>query len=238
MLPLKVKNFCLLLLTNIMIFLAIIIVAEISGQIYAYFNPSYKIVPFAPNPILGWRFIPNSEHIISGNNWYAREFSVKVQINSHGFRDLNRVIKKDKNTIRIALLGDSMIAAREVEIKKTAGQLLEKRLNQKLGPKTGKKYEVLNFGVPGYGLDQMHLNWDQYASKFDPDFVFIYVFEKSYLRTISPSWCNKGFFGISGLAKGECLRIRPFNIIRRKKEELIPKKLIKNFPRDFYYRNL
>jgi hypothetical protein len=234
---LKAKSFFLLLFSNILVFMAAAIIVELGGQTYAYLHPAYKILSFAPDPILGWRFIPNTEHINTGSHWYAREFSVNVKINSHGFRDFERTIKKDKNTIRIALLGDSIIAAREVNIEKTAGQLLEKRLNKKFGPITGKKYEVLNFGVPGYGVDQMHLNWDKYASKFDPDFVFLYVFEKDYLRTISPSWCSKYTFGISDLAEGECIRIRPFNIIRQRSGEFVPKDIIKNFPRDLYYIN-
>jgi hypothetical protein len=47
-----------------------------------------------------------------------------LKINSHGFRDFERTIDKDKNTIRIALLGVSMIAARKADFEKTARQLL------------------------------------------------------------------------------------------------------------------
>jgi len=216
MLRRKIKTFCKLLLANILIFLVVGIVIEIGGQTYAYFHPAYKVIPFVPHPVLGWRFMPNTEHIITGNHWYAREFSSKVKINSHGFRDLERTIEKDKNTIRIALLGDSMVAARQLDFEKTAGQLLEKRLNKEFGPKTGKKYEVLNFGVPGYGVDQMFLNWDRYASKFNPDYVFLYVFEKNYLRTVSSVWCARGFLGIDNLGDKKCLNIRPFPSINSK----------------------
>jgi hypothetical protein len=93
---------------------------------------------------------------------------------------MERPINKDSKTVRIALRGDSMIAAREVAFEKTAGWLLEKKLNKELSPKTGKKYETFNFGVPGYGVDQMYLNWKLFASKFEPDFVFLYVFEKNF----------------------------------------------------------
>ena len=238
MFPSNIKNIFKLLLANFLVFFVIAFVVEICGQVYAYFHPAYKVIPFAPHPILGWSFIPNTEHIITGNHWYAREFSAKVKINSHGFRDFERTIKKDKDTIRIALLGDSMIAARQLDFEKTAGQLLEKRLERDFSSKTGKRYEVLNFGVPGYGVDQMFLNWNIYASKFDPDFVFLYIFERNYLRTISPSWCNKGLFGLKNLNEGECLRIRPFIIIRKSKGEFIPKKIVQNLPRDLYYINL
>ena len=218
MLPSKFKIFLKLFLANILILLVVAIVIEVGGQTYAHFHPAYKVIPFIPHPILGWRFIPNSDHIVTEDYWYAREFSAKVKINSHGFRDFERAMKKGKNTVRIALLGDSMISARQVDFEKTAGQLLEKRLNKEFGAKTGKKYEVLNFGVDGYGVDQMLLNWNHYASKFDPDFVFLYVFEKNYLRTVSSTWCQRGFFGIDNLKQGDnkCLLIRPSIVLRDK----------------------
>ncbi len=205
----KVNAFFKLLTANVLVFLAILIVVEIGGQTYAYFHPSYKVLPFIPHPILGWSFIPNSEHIMTGNHWYAREFAAKVKINSHGFRDIERTIEKDENTIRIALIGDSIIAGRQLEFEKTPGQLLEKKLNKIVGPKTGKKYEVLNFGVPGYGTDQIFLNWENYVSKFSPDYVFLYIFERNYLRTISSEWCQRGFLGADNLGDGKCLNVRP-----------------------------
>ncbi len=235
--PLKVIY---LLSANLIVLISLGLLIEIGGQIYAYLNPAYKVFPLSPHPILGWRFIPNSKHIITGNHWYAREFNSEIKINSLGFRDKERSFKNHKNTLRIALVGNSMVAGRQLEFEKTAGQLLEKRLNQELSQITGKSFEVLNFGVPGYGIDQYFLNWNLFASKFNPDFVFIYIFEKNYFRTISPSWCQSGFFGIQKLKneKGKCLRIRPFAHIRKEKGEYIPKHMLDEIPFDLYYINL
>ncbi len=224
-----------ILTANLAVLIGLTVAAEIGGQIYAYLNPSYKIVPFMPDPILGWKMIPNSEHIVSGQHWYAREFSSQVKINSLGFRDHERNSQKDKDTIRIALIGDSMIAAREVGFQKTAGQVLEKRLNQQLTPKTKKKYEVLNFGVPGYGIEQMFYTWKNTASKFKPDFVFLYLFEKNYLRTISNTWCARKFFGIDDLGKRKCLFIRPVATIKKTAPKIITREESKNFVMDFLY---
>ena len=213
----KVKTFFKLLLANVLALLVILIVVETGGQVYAYFNPGYESIPLKPDPVLGWTFIPNTEHIVSGSFWYAQEFSSLVKINSHGFRDKERNIERDKNTIRIALIGDSMVAAREVDFEMTAGQILEKRLNAELTPRTGKNYEVLNFGVPGYGLDQIMINWKFNVSQYKPDFTFIYVFEKNYLRTISRTWCARGTLGIDNFknANSNCLHVRPYAILRK-----------------------
>ena len=56
----KIRNSFKLLVANILVFLVVAIVIEIGGQIYAYFHPAYKVIPFVPDPILGWRFIPNT----------------------------------------------------------------------------------------------------------------------------------------------------------------------------------
>ncbi len=223
-----------LIAVNIFIFLIVAAFIEVCGQIYVYFHPSYKVIPFEPHPILGWRFIPSSEHIITGHHWYAREFSSKVKINSHGFRDFERTIEKGAKTVRIALLGDSMIAARQLEFEKTAGQLLEKRLNNELNT-NGYKYEVLNFGVPGYGIDQILLNWTSYVSKFKPDFVFVYIFEKNYLRTISTTWCQREFFGINDLGEKKCLDIRPVVTLKTGRPEALSVEEGENFVNDFLY---
>ncbi len=193
----KITKVIYILTANLIVLIILGLIVEIGGQIYAYFNPAYKILPFKPHPTLGWRFIPNSEHITTGNHWYAREFSSKTKINSMGFRDKERTFENRKNTLRIALLGNSMIAGRQLDFEKTAGQLLEKKLNQELKEKTGKSFEVLNFGVPGYGIDQFLLNWNSFTSKFNPDFVFIYIFEKNFFRTISPS-CPPFIKNLSG----------------------------------------
>lgn len=223
-----------LITINIFVFLTIAVIVETCGQIYAHFHPSYKVIPFEPHHILGWRFIPSSEHMITGHYWYAREFSSTVKINSHGFRDFERTIEKGTKTIRIALLGDSMIAARQLEFEKTAGQLLEKRLNDELSS-SGYKYEVLNFGVPGYGIDQILLNWTSYVYKFKPDFVFVYIFENNYLRTISTTWCQKEFFGINDLGEKKCLDIRPVVTLKPGRPEILSAEEKENFVNDFLY---
>ncbi len=58
----------------------------------------------------------------------------------------------------------------------------------------------------------MYLVWDEDAYKFKPDFVFINLFERNFLRTVSFIWCQKGFLGIDNpngeISKG-CLGVRP-----------------------------
>jgi len=198
----KFKN--ILMFIGLLLF-ALVITLELFGQVYASFFPSYQSLSLQPDPILGWKFVPNMKFINTDHYWYAREFSAEVKINSQGFRDKERKHAKEKNIFRIAILGDSMVAARQVSFDKTAAQLLETKLNNELGEVTGKKFEVLNFGVGAYGLGQYYLTWKNYASQFKPDITFAYIFEYTYMRTINLTRCSNEF----KLFGNTCFSIRP-----------------------------
>lgn len=185
--------------------LGLALAIELCGQIYVSFFPGYRNISLIPDLVLGWKFIPNGEFTETGTGWYAEEFSAKTKINSQGFRDVERKAKKEKNVYRIAVLGDSMVAARQVDFSKTATQLLEKKLNDELGEVTKKKFEVFNFGVGAYGMSQYYLTWKDYASKFKPDIVFAYISEYAYFRTISLTRCHD-YFKTTGES---CLSTRP-----------------------------
>jgi hypothetical protein len=224
-------------LASLMCIASLGVMLEIGGQLYGFLHPSYFNLALKPDPVLGWRFLPKTQYKYTQKHWYAREFSTTVKINSHGFRDLERKLQKSSNTIRIALLGDSLIAAREVEFGKTAAQLLEKKLNREFGKWTGKKFEVLNFGVSGYGLDQIYLNWINFAAKFQPDYVFVNLFDKNYMRSISSTWCQVGMMGLYNLKQSECLHIRPFANLKKQAPQNLKREEKDNFILDYIFIN-
>jgi hypothetical protein len=146
------------------------------------------VLSVVPDRVVGWKLLPNLHFIWTGHYWYAREFSVPVKTNSIGFRDIERTIAKPTDASRVVLLGDSMVEALQVPFDKTAGHLLEQRLNafaKSATTKPVKMYEVLNFGVSNYGVGQYLLTWEEYASKFNPEYVFIFVAEIHMKRTVS-----------------------------------------------------
>ncbi len=129
---------------------------------------------------------PDLQYVSTGSNWYANEFGIKIKHNSQGFRDKNRTLTKPNGTKRIALLGDSSVSARQVEFKNTPGQVLERLLNKKLKSKERRAYEVLNFGIDGIGVGQSFLTYRKYANAYDPDYVFLFIFEGDVWRTLAP----------------------------------------------------
>jgi hypothetical protein len=69
---------------------------------------------------------------------------------------------------RIALGGDSFTFALDVGYEDSWGH----RLEQLLGPQV----QVLNFGVPGYGVDQAYLRYSRDGRRWHPDVVILGVF--------------------------------------------------------------
>lgn len=107
--------------------------------------------------------------------WYRKEGEAHVRINSHGYRDLERTLAKPANVLRIAVLGDSFVEARQVALADT--------FVTRLGPAlascpalAGRQVEVLNFGVSGYATTEELLTLRQHALRFAPDWVLLTLY--------------------------------------------------------------
>ena len=165
-----------------------LIIIAVAGQIYTFLKPGYKVLDVIPDRDIGWRLVPNATFTYTGNHWYENEFKTQIKVNSLGFRDKERTVEKHKKLIRMVVMGDSSVAAYEVSFEKTPAQLLEEYLNgANPGEFTQKtKYEVLNFGVGGFGIGQNFLTNRVYVKDFFPDYVFLFIFEGDIWRTVSP----------------------------------------------------
>lgn len=179
---LNFKNLIKIVVAQVLTIAIVLAFIETAGQLYARFNPGYETLYAIPDSMVGWRLAPKLKHIYTGGHWYAREFSVDIEHNALGFRDFNWDNTKPINTKRIALLGDSSVAAMEVEFRKTPGQILQQLLDNHR--QINKKYEVMNFGIGGIGIGQSFLVYRQYAQAFDPDYVFLFIFEGNIYRTV------------------------------------------------------
>jgi hypothetical protein len=221
----KILKIIIAQLLTLFFFLFIIAIA---GQFYTRLHPSYEILSSFPDRQLGWKLVPNSLFTYTGSHWYENEFKTEIKINSLGFRDKERSIKKQEDLIRLVVIGDSSVAAFEVPFEKTPTQLLEKYLNEANTKKAlqGKKYEVLNFGIGGFGLGQNLITNKIYVKQFSPEYVFLFIFEGDIWRTISPisAVTNK-------LPQEKRLHIRP--VIKVEKNQLQSLFEILNF-REFH----
>ena len=103
---------------------------------------------------------------------YQREGKSYVRINSDGLRDREHSKAKPADTVRIAVLGDSFSEAMHVPMEQTFWSLLERRLPE-CNAFPGKKVEVLNFGVSGYGTAQELMTLRQKVWDYSPDVVML-----------------------------------------------------------------
>jgi lysophospholipase L1-like esterase len=105
---------------------------------------------------------------------------VDYRTNSHGMRNRELPQSKPPGTIRIAVIGDSIAFGWWVEEANLFPSRLEGMLNA-AGP---PRVEVLNFGVPGYNLEQETEALRSQVLGFSPD-VVIFAFCLNDLRTLS-----------------------------------------------------
>jgi len=92
-----------------------------------------------------------------------------VQINSDGMRDRARDRAKKAGLLRIACVGDSICAGYSVASQASFPSQLESLSNGVLA--CDGCVEALNFGVPGYDLEQIVESLDSSALAFRPDLV-------------------------------------------------------------------
>jgi len=108
---------------------------------------------------------------LSDNGKIAYELRPNTEdINSAGFRDFEYKIDKDPGTTRIVVIGDSIaygIGIEDSGFEKTYAKQLETFLNKQ----NKKRFEVLNFGVPGYDTVQIFEHFKDKAMKYMPDIV-------------------------------------------------------------------
>jgi lysophospholipase L1-like esterase len=106
---------------------------------------------------LGWRLIPT---------WPG--------VGEHGWRGPTRTPEKPKGCYRIVCLGDSTTHGHLCRWDETWPHLLETFLNADSGWTSAHGVtEVVNLGVPGYGIDQELVALKKYGLSFHPDLVIM-----------------------------------------------------------------
>jgi hypothetical protein len=94
-----------------------------------------------------------------------------VTINRWGMRDQDYELRPPPGAYRVALLGPSNVMGWGVADGATFEALLESRLNRERAGAPFAKYEILNFGVPGYQPPQQLVALEK-ALAFAPSAVF------------------------------------------------------------------
>jgi lysophospholipase L1-like esterase len=113
------------------------------------------------DPRLGFELRPGS----------SVKAEVEYRVNAEGLRGPETTLEKPAGVRRVAVLGDSIAFGYWVAEADGFPRRLEAMLNEAAG--TGGRIEVLNFGVPGYNLDQEIETLRAKALAFSPDVVVV-----------------------------------------------------------------
>lgn len=120
---------------------------------------------------LGWTFAPGKTGLKMSA---AREFRHRVRINDAGLNDEPRSLEKPEGTFRILILGDSMMAAVQVDREDSFSQKLERELDRLAG--AASRIEIVNAGIDGYGTAQALLFLRTLGWRYEPDLVLQSVY--------------------------------------------------------------
>jgi hypothetical protein len=144
--------------------LAVVVLAgaELAVRAAGYSAPFWT----RPDPQLGWRLRPGTQ------GWFIKEGRNFARVSDAGWRDRDHTLDKPEHAYRIALLGDEHSEAMQVPLDASWWSLIAPRLEQ-CGVAPGKRIEVLNFGVTGYGTAQEAVLLETDAMRYRPDLVLV-----------------------------------------------------------------
>lgn len=151
-------------LASLLVILAVTLVLEVVlrtthvfGARVAWTEPDdatfYRMTPGLPY----WWFKEN-DHAIAGS------------INSLGWRDRERSLVKPLGHFRVCFLGDSILAAFEVETDSTFVAIAEDELNDR----RGRAVEIMNLGLPGATQTEELIVLQRDVMRLSPDLVALF----------------------------------------------------------------
>lgn len=124
------------------------------------FFPKQTTLKFYDNDIFGSALVPNQKGRFVPQ---TKEYSSWVEVNSHGWPDVEHSYEKKEGIYRILILGDSFVENFQVPF--------EKRFFRQIRDKLGQKYEIIALGRGNTGLAQQYLILENYAVRYQPDLV-------------------------------------------------------------------
>ncbi len=129
-------------------------------------TPLGKIIPLIepqlgkPDAYAGFAFIPGAQGM------WTRENRAHIKINAMGLRDDETTLKKPEGAFRVALMGDSITEALQVENEHTYENLAEESLKEQ-----GRFVEIINLAMSGNGPLRQLVRFESKGLQFSPDLV-------------------------------------------------------------------
>lgn len=122
---------------------------------------------FYDDPAIGKLLRPGAS-VLAVNS----DFAVPYEINSHGMRDKEYTSRK-AGKIRYLALGDSYTFGEGIPYGNRFADIPEEQLND---------IEILDAGIPGFGLDQELILLSKAVPSYSPDYVIIFINDQQVYR--------------------------------------------------------
>jgi len=158
----RARAFMLGLVATGLASLAGLAIVEIGLRLFDYSRPPF----YRYDAQTGTSHRPNAE------GWYEREDLIRIRINSNGLRGPEIPVVKPRDAFRIAILGDSFAEGFQVTFDARLSKVMEDAIAASCAPE-GRRVEVLNFGVSGYGQARELLMFRTYVRAYSPDLVLV-----------------------------------------------------------------
>jgi len=162
-------NFSVLIFFSLIVFL----MGELTVRLFLPQPLENPINFYVADDLLGWKLKPDL------HQWYINpEFKMEVISNERGFRDSSHTLQKNKDTIRILGLGDSMLFGYGVNINE--GILSRMQVALQKNASLNKKIETINMGIPGYNINQYEKALRNEGYKFHPDLAILFLYNNDW----------------------------------------------------------
>ena len=150
--------------TSLLALLAVALVLEVVLRTTHVFGA--RLAWAEPDDAIYYRYTPGLPY------WQFKEndHPVAGTINSLGWRDRERSLVKPPGYFRVCFLGDSIVAAFEVETDSTFVAIAEDELNQG----RGRAVEIMNLGLPGATQTEELIVLRRDVERLSPDLVALF----------------------------------------------------------------
>jgi hypothetical protein len=190
----KIMRYLKIILVNFLVLILLLIIGELSIRVirpnfrlYQRSNPNvYKDRAFDKNYTkvnwpqkdtdLGW--VCKQDSLLKFYSKYYNQFRIKYYINKEGFRNKNDFESKSNPNYKsnILLLGDSFIFSIYLDEYKTVASNLQKRF--------AGLFNIINLGIPGFGIDQCVISYEKYSKLIDPKIVVLVYIDDDITRNL------------------------------------------------------
>lgn len=150
-----------------------------------FWTPQHPLQPnlYRYDSDVGLMYIPGDYNLpfqrCTSDSTECTLVDVHFSVNQQGFRSHHNFDMEHGHPM-IAVLGDSMIAAKQVDDGKTACEVLERNLRRYY-----PAAEVRNYGITSAGLVHYYARWHKFVREATPDLVVLVVFGFNDFRNCS-----------------------------------------------------